>query len=70
MQVVIWDKPGSPPAWVTRQLGLADWQLTRRLHTLKGDAGPGGADRVSILSDGTVLGPADEDIGNLYDEYD
>ena len=70
MPVVIWDKPGNPPARVAQQLGLADWQLTRRLHTLKGDAGLGSADRVSILSDGTVLGPGGEDIGNLDDEYD
>lgn len=70
MRSVIWDQPGNPPPLVARRLGMEDWQLRRRLHTLKGDAGLGGADRVSIMSDGTVYGLDGDDIGNLYDEYD
>jgi hypothetical protein len=48
---------------------LTEHQFSRRLHKLKSDAGLGGADRVSIKSDGTVLDANDEPIGNLYDEY-
>lgn len=66
---MIWDRPENPPPWVARELGLTDWQLKQRLHKIKGDAGLGGADRVSIKGDGTVLDANGEEVGNLNDEY-
>ena len=65
----LWDHPSNPPQWVAGQLGLTEHQFSRRLHKLKSDAGLGGADRVRIKSDGTVLDANDEAIDNLYDEY-
>jgi hypothetical protein len=65
----VWSNPGNPPRWIARRFGLTEHQFSRRLHKLKLDAGLGGADRVSINSDGTVLDANGEEIGNLYDEY-
>jgi hypothetical protein len=47
---------------------LSEWDLSDALHTIKEAAGLGGADRVSIWSDGSVTDEHGDEIGNIHDE--
>jgi hypothetical protein len=64
----LWGSPGNPPRWVAGQLGISQWDLSDALHKIKKAAGLRGADRVIIMSDGTVTDDRGEAIGNVYDE--
>jgi CRP-like cAMP-binding protein len=56
-------------AFVARELGLDENELSRRLHKLKRSAGLQGDDRVTIcLDDGEVyVSRSSEAIGSLYE---
>jgi hypothetical protein len=64
----LWSNPGNPPRWVAGRLGISEWDLSDALHKIKKAAGLSGADRVNIMSDGTVADDRGEAIGNVYDE--
>jgi hypothetical protein len=68
MPQALWSSPGNPPRWVTGRLGISSWELSDALHKIKKAAGLRGADRVTIMSDGTVTDDRGEAIGNVYDE--
>jgi hypothetical protein len=67
MSDVLWDRSGNPPEWVARQLNIPRHVFGERLHKIKKSAGLRGADNVTIMSDGDVIGLDGEAIGNLYD---
>lgn len=56
-------------AFVSRRLGIKEYEITKRLHKLKKLARLRGADRVTIcLDDGEVyVSASEEHIGCLYD---
>jgi hypothetical protein len=64
----LWDSPSNPPRWVSGRLGILQWGLSDALHKIKKAAGSRGADRITIMSDGTVTDDRGEAIWNVYDE--
>jgi hypothetical protein len=65
---ILWSSAGNPPRWVSSRLGISEWDFSDALHKIKKAAGLRGADRVTIMSDGTVTDHHGDAIGNLYDE--
>jgi hypothetical protein len=68
MTDVLWDRSDNPNEWVAQQLGISRRVLGERLHKIKKDAGLRGPDDVTIMRDGTVIGPDGETIGNLHEQ--
>lgn len=68
LATVIWNKGTNPSPYVSGQLGIEEWELRKAIHKIKGEANLGGADDVTIYSDGTVTDANGEEIGNILDE--
>jgi hypothetical protein len=68
MARVIWDKSTNPTPYVSRWLGIEEWQLRNAIHRIKGRTGLTGADRVIIYDDGRITDAHGEDLGNVHDE--
>jgi len=68
MARILWDRSANPAPYVSRQLGIEEWQLRNAIHRIKGRGGLADADRVIIYDDGKVTDAHGEDLGNVYDE--
>ena len=68
MARVLWNQAGNPALYVSRTLGVEEWQLRHAIHAVKRRSGLVGADRVIIYEDGTVTDQSGEELGNIFDE--
>jgi hypothetical protein len=64
----IWSQPGNPDKSVSDCLGIERWQLRDAIHKIKSHNGLGGADDVTIWSDGSVTDWRGEYLGDIRDE--
>jgi hypothetical protein len=65
---ILWERRGNPTPWVSRQLGIEEWQLRDAIHRIKDRSGLSGADRLIIHRNGDVTDEHGEDLGNVHDE--
>jgi hypothetical protein len=68
MARVLWDRVPNPTRYVSRSLGVAEWQLRRAIHVIKRRAGMPGGERVIIYDDGRVTDANGDELGNIFDE--
>ena len=68
MARILWNKSTNPTPFVSRTLGVEEWQLRKAIHAIKRRAGLRGADRVIIYDSGAVTDEQGEDLGNIHGE--
>ena len=68
MARVLWDKAANPAPYVSRALGVEQWQLRQAIHAVKRRSGLGGSDRVIVYNDGSLTDEGGEELGNIFDE--
>lgn len=65
---ILWDRTQNPTPYVSRALGIEEWQLRQAIHKIKGRSTLRGQDRVIIYRNGAVTDANGDDLGNVYDE--
>ena len=68
MARVIWDQPGTPPKYVSDQLGISRVQLGEAIYEIKYASNLRAPDRVIIYQDGMVTDEHGDVLGNIYDK--
>ena len=68
MARIIWDRIRNPTPYVSRSLGVEEWQLRNAIHAIKRRRGLTGTDRLIIYDDGKVADEHGDELGNIYDE--